>query len=259
MKYLVVLIILLFSVTLPYSTFAVDRKDPFSIPQKVENAIIENKIQEAKVLYEESRKKEIIKEVKEIIEKERLEKEKEELEREKERLRNAENEIKTEISNRVDYSVSEVSNATTLSQEDIELITKNMSKKYDIEEKWILSVIEKESNFNANAVNENSNGTFDRGLMQINENTAKYLAGNIGINYSEGIEFNPSINIEMGTSYLASLMKNSSDIHYILTSYNRGPYGAEKLKDKQGNYESDYSRSIIEISPKYEGLLNENY
>lgn len=124
-----------------------------------------------------------------------------------------------------------------------DLITK-YSKKYNIPSSLLKAVIQQESGFNAKAVNINTNGTVDRGLMQINSSTAPGLAKQLGWNYEVGIEFVPSKAIEMGAYYLSTLYV-PDDLDRTLTSYNRGTAGAKRYKENTGSFASEYSQSVI--------------
>lgn len=118
------------------------------------------------------------------------------------------------------------------------------SKKYDIPTALLKAVIQQESGFNAKAVGVNTNGTVDRGLMQLNSNTAPGLAAQLGWDYKVGIEFVPRKAIEMGAYYLSTLYVEG-DIERTLTSYNRGSAGAKKYKATNGTYSTEYSRGVL--------------
>ena len=131
----------------------------------------------------------------------------------------------------------------------LEQIIARETKKYSIDPKWVHSIIENESNYDPSAINENKDAqgvvkTVDRGLMQINSDTAPWLARKIGLPYTEGMEFNIETNIAMGTFYLSYLKGIYSDMDFIFTAYNRGPSGANIYREKNGTYESDYSKLI---------------
>lgn len=149
------------------------------------------------------------------------------------------------------------SNSTTASnvpkkivKEDVLSLVEKYGSKHGVDPKLILAVIQAESNFNVNAVNLNTNGTTDRGIMQLNSNTAPWLAKRIGIEYKVGIEFIPEYAIEMGTLYLSDHY-NEVDYHQTLTSYNRGPGGANKWYKNNGNYITSYSEKVIGYMDNY--------
>ena len=104
-----------------------------------------------------------------------------------------------------------------------------------------------ESSFNKDTTNVNTNGTIDRGLMQMNSNTAPGVARHVGFDYYVGIEYIPENNIKMGTYYIAAKIKEvgGSDYHKGLTSYNRGSGGARTYYNNNGTYESSYSKKVM--------------
>ncbi len=113
---------------------------------------------------------------------------------------------------------------------------RNASKKYNIDESLILSIIQIESSFNPYAVSS-SNAL---GLMQIIQNTAGRdvfrIQGKLGMP-SRNYLFNPANNIDLGTAYL-SLLQNTylgeitNDIsrrYATITAYNGGASSVLKI------------------------------
>jgi peptidoglycan hydrolase CwlO-like protein len=149
-----------------------------------------------------------------------------------------------------DFIHEEIRSDVKVGKEEIFQIVNKVSEKYGIPEKLILGVIQGESNFNNNAVNLNTNGTTDRGIMQLNSSTAPWLANRLGIDYKVGIEFIPEFAIEMGTLYLSDHY-NEFDLHKTLSSYNRGPGGANKWHSEKGTYVTPYSNKIFGYMKNY--------
>lgn len=133
---------------------------------------------------------------------------------------------------------------------DITPIIEKFSSKYSIEKELIAAIIQHESSFEINAQSKNVNGTVDRGLMQLNSDTAPWLAKEIGLEYKEGIEFDPEVNIEMGAFYLRHLTDILNDQDFIITAYNKGPKGAYDYKLTNGNYSSEYSKTVRSLITK---------
>ena len=96
------------------------------------------------------------------------------------------------------------------------------AEEYDVEENLIYAVIKAESNFDSNAVSNRD----AIGLMQIVEETAIDVAkkNNIDID-TENIEeeiLDIDNNINIGTKYLSTLLKQYGNIEVALAAYNAG-------------------------------------
>lgn len=90
-------------------------------------------------------------------------------------------------------------------------------EKYHIEEDLLMGVIFSESGFNEEATSGKANG-----LMQLTDETAKWVADRLGMEYSEEMVYVPGVNIEMGSYYLAYLMENYKNTETALAAYNAG-------------------------------------
>lgn len=142
-----------------------------------------------------------------------------------------------------------------LTKEELQGTVVGMSKKYGVPQSWVYAVIDIGSKYDMNKVNENKNvdgGTlsYDRGLMQINSKTSPWIAKQLTMQYEVGMEFDPEVNIEMGVYYLKYLREILDDEDFIFTAYNRGATGANKYKEMNGTYESEYSIAIKELINK---------
>lgn len=117
----------------------------------------------------------------------------------------------------------------------------------EIPPELILAMMDQESDYRTDLVST----TNDYGVMQINRINHDMLREELGIT-----DFmDPEQNITCGTYMIGQLVdKFDGDLHRALTSYNRGETGARRYYERNGTYETSYSRSIVEI---YEGLLDE--
>lgn len=129
--------------------------------------------------------------------------------------------------------------------EDILAIVKEQSQKYGVSEDIILSIIGSKTSKDGTLELKDSDGTYNRGLMQINTTTSKWLAGLMNEPYKDGMEFDNETNIRMGTYFLSRLQKENDDPHYMLTAYYVGTDGAEEIKKATGGYISDYSKIVM--------------
>ncbi len=119
------------------------------------------------------------------------------------------------------------------------------SEKYSLDPFFVLSMIFKESNFNPDAVNTNTDGSQDMGLMQINSNTLSYLANALGYPATQQTAFDPIKNIKMGSYYLGKHYEEfDGDLYLMATAYNAGPQAALAGRNS-------YSVSVVEQYRSY--------
>lgn len=137
----------------------------------------------------------------------------------------------------------------------------------DIDPYLIFAIIKAESNFNRNI--ESSSGAI--GLMQLMESTAVEKANEIGqeIAVKEAL-FNPEINIKIGTSYYAYLIKHyKGNEKLALAAYNAGMGNVDKwieegtIKEDGSDLENipyketnNYVRKILRNYKIYKELYN---
>lgn len=108
----------------------------------------------------------------------------------------------------------------------------------DVDPYLIFAIIKAESNFSRNI--ESSSGAI--GLMQLMESTAVEKANEIGeeVVVKEAL-FNPEINIKIGTSYYAYLIKHyKGNEHLALAAYNAGIGNVDRWI-KEGTIKEDGS------------------
>ena len=115
------------------------------------------------------------------------------------------------------------------------------SSKYNLDEYLIMALIKTESNYIYDA-----HSGIARGLMQITDDTAVWIAEKMGMEfYPDDIE-NPEININMGCYYLRYLLDYYDwDIQYALAAYNAGMGNVNKwLENSSTEYSNDFISSI---------------
>ena len=107
-------------------------------------------------------------------------------------------------------------------------------KKYGIDPQLLWAIAKTESQLNPNALNQNNkNGSYDIGIMQINSIHLNKLWTKYGI--SEDDLYNPRLNIHIGAKILKDcLNKHNNNLINGITCYNvrieNNPYG-EKVLD----------------------------
>ena len=115
---------------------------------------------------------------------------------------------------------------------------------YRIDPKILYCIAKKESKFNPNAINRNSNGSIDMGIMQINSSHLKEIEK---LGFKKEHLFNPKINIYAG----AWLLKRCFNKHGVseegITCYNgrikNNTYGYEVLRELKEVYKKEKKQS----------------
>lgn len=110
------------------------------------------------------------------------------------------------------------------------------ANEYNIDKYLVMGLIKAESNFVADAQSHKN----AKGLMQITDSTAEWIAGKIGDkNFSVSQLNEPETNIRYGTWYLSYLLNEyNGNVELALCAYNAGIGNVEKwLADKK--YSSD--------------------
>lgn len=82
----------------------------------------------------------------------------------------------------------------------------------------IASVANVESNFNENAISNKG----AMGIMQLMPSTAEWIAGKLGVDYSENLLYDGKYNIRLGSYYLSYLINYFKDEKLGLCAYNAG-------------------------------------
>ena len=113
------------------------------------------------------------------------------------------------------------------------------SEKYDLSPTLVSSVINTESSFNTYAISNKG----AKGLMQLKDTTAEYIANMMGEN---GYElFDHETNIKYGCFYLRYLLNKFNDEKTALASYNAGEGNVRVwLKDPRYSYDGKILHTI---------------
>lgn len=108
----------------------------------------------------------------------------------------------------------------------------NSAKLTTIRPEWLYAITRQESAFGADAYSPIG----ARGLMQLRPNTAKKVAQQIGMSFSNSDLYRPEKNITLGSHYLKDLLEDFSGNHILATAaYNAGPYRVKKWLERQPN------------------------
>lgn len=119
---------------------------------------------------------------------------------------------------------------------EYENVIKKYSQEYGVDPYMVMAVIKSESNFEQEAVSHKQ----ARGLMQVTQSTAVWLAEKLGItDFSEDDIYKPDVNIRLGCYYLSYLsgLYGGND-KCALAAYNAGSGTVDQwLAD--GSYSKD--------------------
>lgn len=118
----------------------------------------------------------------------------------------------------------------------------NASKKYGVDKKLILSVIQQESSFNPNS----TSNVGAMGLMQLMPDTAKEL----GVNNAYDI----NQNVDGGTKYLKSLLDTFGNYKMAIAAYNAGPGTVERSGKNISKLPGETQDYVAKVSKYYQNL-----
>lgn len=129
---------------------------------------------------------------------------------------------------------------------ELQEYTQTVCRQYKISYELVLAVMYTESSFRIDAINGKSHG-----LMQIHEINFADLSDKLGItDFTE-----PHNNILAGVYMLSELNAKYDSLHLVLTAYNRGESGLNRLMNK-GITQSEYSRKVIEYMTEIKEAQN---
>ena len=92
------------------------------------------------------------------------------------------------------------------------------SNEFNLDKALVYSVIKVESDFNPKAVSKSG----ALGLMQILPSTARWIAKELGEEYSKENMFEPKVNIRFGCFYLRYLFNKFEKQEIVICAYNAG-------------------------------------
>jgi soluble lytic murein transglycosylase len=104
------------------------------------------------------------------------------------------------------------------------------AERNNVDPMLVVALIRCESSFNNYAVSH----VGAMGLMQVMPDTGIYLADKAGFRLGRSTNlFDAETNIELGTAYLADLIRRFGSIEHALVAYNAGPGLAKKILAKR--------------------------
>jgi len=109
------------------------------------------------------------------------------------------------------------------------------SKNYNVDKNLLLALIREESLFDPNAISH----VGAKGLMQLMDYTGEKIKRDLNLDSNSNF-FDPELNIQIGTYYLATLIKEfDNNIFLALAAYNGGPGNVRKWLTRFDGLEND--------------------
>lgn len=122
--------------------------------------------------------------------------------------------------------------AVIVSSDTLTPLVDQISSKYGVDPALIKGIIQQESRWDVNASRYEAHlNDSSWGLMQVLLKTAKWILGNDKLTIADLI--NPQINVDAGTKYIASLLKQyNGKVQDAIAAYNAG----SPRRNKDGSY-----------------------
>jgi soluble lytic murein transglycosylase-like protein len=122
---------------------------------------------------------------------------------------------------------------------------RKIAKEKDVPEKTAIALAAGESGGCSDAINNNDNGSIDRGLYQLNDH-------GVGAGFPEDTLFNPKKNTEIALSALADLIRKYGDTKTAIIAFQIGYGKLDSLIAKNQFDKNNYSKAelIIRLSEK---------
>lgn len=137
---------------------------------------------------------------------------------------------------------------------DLAFTIVNESLKKDLDPYLVLAIIEVESKFDHNAVSVMG----AHGLMQLQENTAKFITKNDEIKVSSSkLKKDPLLNIKLGIAYFNYLLnKFEGNYKYAIIAYNLGINKVYSLMTSNTPLPKSYYNKVISTYKKINKIYN---
>lgn len=93
-----------------------------------------------------------------------------------------------------------------------------------------------------------------KGLYQIWPATGRWLADDLGWEFSEGMLYEPAKNTELAACYLDKLFATYGDPRLVLAEYNGGPISARRLREGNGRLAPETRDYVFKVMSVLDGL-----
>jgi soluble lytic murein transglycosylase len=118
----------------------------------------------------------------------------------------------------------------------------NASRRYDVDYRLVLAVMDAESNFRHDVVSDA--GAI--GIMQVKRVVAREFSEEVGIPYERDVLHCPHANVRFGIYYLSWLSRHYDNDYAILYAYNVGYTRARQNMQRSSEPKTGYTRKVME-------------
>jgi len=126
-----------------------------------------------------------------------------------------------------------------------------VTEKYStIDPVFLLAIGIVESRFTAQATSHAA----AKGIYQIWPATGRWLASELGWEYSDAMLYEPEKNTELAACYLDKLFDTYRDPRLVLAEYNGGPINARRLKNGSHRLAAETRDYVVKVMAVHDGL-----
>ena len=129
--------------------------------------------------------------------------------------------------------------------EELREVAKTMydaSRRYDVDYRLVLAVMDAESNFRHDVVSEA--GAI--GIMQVKPIVAREFSDEVGIPYARDVLHCPHANVRFGVYYLSWLSRHYDNEYAVLYAYNVGYTRARQNMQRNSEPKTWFTRKVME-------------
>ena len=130
------------------------------------------------------------------------------------------------------------------------LLLETTEKFNSVDPLFLLAIGIVESRFTAGATSHAD----AKGLYQIWPATGRWLAGDLGWEFSEAMLYEPAKNTELAACYLDKLFLTYGDPRLVLAEYNGGPINARRLRNGSDRLAAETRDYVFKVMAVLDGL-----
>jgi soluble lytic murein transglycosylase len=127
----------------------------------------------------------------------------------------------------------------------------NASRRYDVDYRLVLAVMDVESDFRHNVVSEAG----AVGIMQVKPVVARTFSQEVGIPYKRDVLRCPHANVRFGVYYLSWLSRHYDNDYAVLYAYNVGYTRARQNMQRSSEPKTGYTVKVMEEYERYRSRL----